>query len=90
MDYKVVKIEDINRILGFDISKRSRDKSIVLGRQGAWFCFNLNGYSYSEIGRIFNITPTSVIEGINRFEDRLKEKDSLTLEIWDKLKVYDF
>lgn len=89
MDYKVVKIEDINRILGFDISNRSKDKTVIRGRQGAWLCFYINGHTYVDIGRIFGVSGSSVAEGVDRFEDKLKEGDSLTLEIWNKLKVYE-
>ena len=87
--YKKVTIEDINEILGFDITEDTRDTRVVRARQGAWLCFYINGYSYSEIGRMFGYNESTVREGVDRFEDLLKEGDKLTLELWQKLKVYE-
>ena len=87
--YKKVTIEDINEILGFDITEDTRDTRVVRARQGAWLCFCINGYSYSEIGRMFGYNESTVREGVDRFEDLLKEGDKLTLELWQKLKVYE-
>lgn len=87
--YKKVTIEDINEILGFDITEATRDTRVVRARQGAWLCFFINGYSYSEIGRMFGYNESTVREGVDRFEDLLKEGDKLTLELWQKLKVYE-
>lgn len=87
--YKKVTIEDINEILGFDITEDTRDTRVVRARQGAWLCFFINGYSYSEIGRMFGYNESTVREGVDRFEDLLKEGDKLTLELWQKLKVYE-
>ncbi|KAF5038447.1 hypothetical protein DSECCO2_554170 [anaerobic digester metagenome] len=87
--YKKVTIEDINEILGFDITEDTKDTRVVRARQGAWLCFFINGYNYAEIGRIFGYNRDVVLHGVDRFEDLLKEGDKLTLELWQKLKVYE-
>jgi len=89
MDYKKISIEDINKTLGFDVTVPSKDITVIRAKQGAWLCFYINGYSYSEIGRMFHCTKSNVLKGVDMFEDRLKERDRITLEIWDKLKVYE-
>lgn len=89
MKYKEVTIEGINEILGFDISQDSKEDTIVRARQGAWLCFNINDHSYASIARMFGVTSMKVVRGVDRFEALLKEGDRLTVEIWDKLKVYE-
>lgn len=89
MDYKKISIQDVNDILGFDITERNKDIKYIRARQGAWLCFYINGYSYSDIGRLFGYRTSTVNEGVDTFEDKLKEGDKLTLELWQKLKVYE-
>lgn len=89
MDYKKVTIEDINEILGFDITQDDRNTKAVRARQGAWLCFYINGYSYRQIGELFRFSKASVQQGVDRFEDLLKEGDRTTVELWQKLKVYE-
>lgn len=89
MDYKKVTIEDINEILGFDITQDDRSTKSVRARQGAWLCFYINGYSYADIGRMFGFDRKNVSHGVDRFEDLLKEGDRTTVELWQKLKVYE-
>ena len=89
MDYKEISIESVNRVLGFNIEQKSKDKTVTRARQGAWLCFYINGYSYSDIARIFDCNRKSVSAGVDMFEDLLKQGDKTTLEIWDKLKVYE-
>jgi|BioPla2DNA2_1021312.scaffolds.fasta_scaffold59849_3 chromosomal replication initiation ATPase DnaA len=87
--YKKVTIEDINEILGFDITEDTRDTRVVRARQGAWLCFYINGHSYKDIAKMFGFARSTVIEGVDMFERLLKEGDKLTLELWQKLKVYE-
>lgn len=87
--YKNVTIEDINEILGFDITEDTRETKVVRARQGAWLCFCINDHSYTEIGEMFGYNESTVRGGVDRFEDLLKEGDKLTVELWKKLKVYE-
>lgn len=89
MEYKKISIEDVNKLLGLDVTMDSRDSVVIRARQGAWLCFFINGYSYSEIGRMFGYSRKNVSRGVDRFEDLLKEGDKLTVELWQKLKVYE-
>lgn len=89
MEYKKISIESVNKTLGLDVTMDSRDSVVIRARQGAWLCFYINGYSYSEIGRMFGCSRKNVSQGVDRFEDLLKEGDKLTVELWQKLKVYE-
>lgn len=85
MKYKKVTVGDINDILGIDITVESE----IRARQGAWLCFFINGFTYSDIGRMFGCSESNVRKGVDRFEDLLKEGDKVTLDLWQKLKVYE-
>ena len=87
--YKKVTIEDINEILGFDITEDTRETKVVRARQGAWLCFCINDYSYKDIAKMFGFARSTVAAGVDMFEDLLKKGDKLTVELWQKLKVYE-
>ena len=89
MEYKNISIESVNKTLGLVVTMDSRDSVVIRAKQGAWLCFFINGYSYSEIGRMFGYSRKNVSQGVDRFEDLLKEGDKLTVELWQKLKVYE-
>jgi predicted DNA-binding protein YlxM (UPF0122 family) len=52
-------------------------------------CFCINDYSYKDIAKMFGFAKSTVIDGVDMFERLLKEGDKLTLELWQKLKVYE-
>lgn len=87
--YKNVTIEDINEILGFDITEDTRETKVVRARQGAWLCFCINDHSYADIAKMFGFSRSTVADGVDMFEDLLKNGDKLTVELWQKLKVYE-
>ena len=89
MEYKKISIEDVNKLLGLDITMKSRDAVVTRARHGSWLCFFINGYSYADIGRMFGFAPSTIMGGVDRFEDLLKQGDKLTLELWQKLKIYE-
>ena len=89
MEYKKISIESVNKTLGLDVTMDSSDSVVIRAKQGAWLCFFINGYSYSEIGRMFGSSESNVRGGVDRFEDLLKQGDKLTVELWQKLKVYE-
>lgn len=89
MEYKKITIEGVNDVLGFDITKNDKSTTAIRARQGAWLCFYINGYSYGQIGKMFGLSKSGIQSGVDRFEDLLKQGDETTLELWQKLKVYE-
>ena len=63
--YKNVTIEDINEILGFDITEDTRETKVVRARQGAWLCFCINDHSYKDIAKMFGFARSTVAAGVD-------------------------
>lgn len=79
-------IEKLSEILGINLAIKSRQREIVWARYACFYLLTKNGFTPSEIGRMFQMSHTIVIMGTSSFEDMLSINDPISIRLWNKLK----
>lgn len=79
-------IEKLSEILGINLAIKSRQREVVWARYACFHLLTKNGFTPSEIGRIFEMSHTIVIIGASNFAYTLSINDPISVRFWGKIK----
>lgn len=80
-------IDRYSRILGVDLSARSRKQEYTIARFAVWRRLWLTDkMSLTDIARLFGYNHTTIRHGIKTIETLLEQRYWLAVEYWEKVK----
>lgn len=83
-------IEEYCRVLGIDLTDRTRKVEYAFARFAAYYHLRKKGWKYQEISDLFEYkSHSSIVNGINQMRAKLSINDKLAVGYWDKLICYD-
>lgn len=78
-------VEVFNGIFGFDLLEENRTTERVYARYACWLWLREHGHTFAYIGKMFNKTHATVMQGVREIGDKLGINDKMALWAYGKL-----